>query len=130
MKAEKVISYLLNNAAPVTTIVGERIYGGSARKGAIAPLVVYGKQGAERDPDLDATETTVTARMDVMCVAKTYPQLKELAEAIRVALSFKSGTLAGVNCLEVREPEEGPDEYDPELDEYAQVWNFTVVHTE
>ncbi len=131
MKAEKVISYLLNNAVAVTTIVGTRIWGGGAPKGALEPLVVYAKQGADRSPYLNPTDgITVTARVDVLLVAKTYPQLKSLAEAVRISIPYNSGMIAGVEVIETIEPEEGADEYDADFEVYAQLWAFTVVHME
>lgn len=130
MRAEKVVSSLLNADAGVIAIVGTKIFGGVARKGAVAPLVVYAKQGAERSPDLSAAESIVDAFIDVLIVARTYDELKELAEAVRLAVSFKYGTVAGVEMVETQPGPEGPDEYDADLDEHAQVWTFLVRHVE
>lgn len=130
MRAEKVISYLLNNDSGVTTLVDEKIWGGAAKKGAKPPLLVYAKQGATRAPDLDATQAVVTALIDVLCVARTYPELKELTEAVRIALSYQFGTIAGVEVVETQPSDEGPDEYDVDLEEHSNVFTFVVVHTE
>ena len=130
MRAEKVVSYLLNNDSAITAIVGEKIYGGVALKGAKAPLLVYAKQSAPRSPDLRADKAIVTAVMDVLVVARSYPELKALGELVRVALSYKYGDIAGVENVETQFNDEGPDEYDSDLEEHAQVWTFNVVHVE
>jgi len=130
MRAEKVVAYLLNNDATIDSIVGEKIWGGVSGKGAKAPLLVYAKQSATRSPDLDATKAIVTAIIDVLVVARTYPELKALAEAVRLAVSYKYGTIAGVENIETQPSDEGPDEYDSDLEEFAQVWTFIVIHVE
>jgi hypothetical protein len=130
MRAEKIVSFLLNDDAAIVTLVGAKIYGGVALKGAVAPLLVYAKQGAQRMPDLNAEESIVTALIDVLVVARTYPELKELGELVRVAVSFKYGTIASVENVETQPNDEGPDEYDSDLEEHAQVWTFKVVHVE
>jgi len=131
MRAEKVVAYLLSNDAGVTTICGQKIWGGMAKQGAEPPLVVFAKgSGAIRRPYLDFTSQVVEAPIDVMCIGRTYQELKELAEAVRVALTNQQGTIAGVTVVDTQYADEGPDEPIPELDQYAQVWSFTVVHVE
>lgn len=131
MRAEKVVAALLNGDAGIAAIVGTRIYGAVAPEEDPAPLLIYSKaDGTERLPDLDTAETTVRARVDVLVVATTYVQLKELAEAVRVALEGQSGSVAGVALLDIEIDAEGGDQYEPNLREFAQVWTFRVVHTE
>lgn len=130
MRAEKVVSYLLNADMAVGAIVGMNIFGGVARKGAVAPLLVYAKQSASRSPDLSAEAAIVDAYVDVLMVARTYQELKELVEAVRLAVSYKYGTVAGVEMVETQPGDEGPDEYDADLDEHAQVFTFLVKFVE
>ena len=130
MRAEKVVSFLLNDDAGVSAIVDTKIYGGVAAKGAKAPLLVYAKQSASRSPDLSAEFAIVEAFVDVLMVARTYQELKELVEAVRIAVSYKYGTVAGVEMVETQPGDEGPDEYDADLDEHAQVFTFLVKFVE
>jgi hypothetical protein len=130
MRAEKVVSFLLNDDAAVAAIVEQKIFGGVARKGAVAPLVVYALQSSSSSPDLSATAAIVDAFVDVLMVARTYAELKELSEAVRIAVSYKYGTVAGVEMVETQPGDAGPDEYDADLDEHAQVRTFLVKFVE
>ncbi len=133
MRAEKVVSHLLNNDAAITAIVDEKIYGGVSDKGAKAPLLVYALQGSTAEPDLSAAQSVVTALVDVLIVARTYPELKELSELVRVAVSYKypaDVVPTGVELLETQPNDVGPDEYASDIDEHSQVRTFVVVFVE
>lgn len=130
MRAEKAVSSLLNADAGVAAIVGTKIYGGAAPDETAAPLLIYRKQSADRPEQNDIDPQLVEALIDVLCVAPTYPQLKELGEAVRLALVAQRGTINGVDLLYIHLEEEGGDDYEPQLREHAQVWTFRVQHTE
>lgn len=133
MRAEKVIAALLGAAGDVTSIVGQRIYGGVAEEDAPAPLIVYRKApGTQRDETLlSAGEPViVTALVEVTYVATSYEQLKTLAEAGRVALINQQGITAGIQVHELLVADEGADEYDHDIKEHGQRWTYRVVHTE
>jgi hypothetical protein len=131
MRAEKAVSALLNADAGVAAIVATRIYGGTAAEETPAPLLIYRKLSAEREDQADHQPLQLVHSMiEVLCVAASYPQLKDLAEAVRLALVGRRGTVNGVDLLYVSIEEEGPDEYEPQLREFAQSWTFRVQHTE
>lgn len=134
MRAERAVKALLDGAAGVTSLVGgasPRIYGGAAPQEAAAPLLIYSKSGASREPVLRPTESRVVdALIDVLCVARTYGALKDLGEQVRLALNGASGTIATTVVLGITIEAEGPDQYEPQLDEFAQLWTFRVSHTE
>jgi hypothetical protein len=135
MRAERAIKALLDADSAVTTVVGSgaaaRIYGGAAPQEAAAPLIVFTKQSAEREPVLDQVATRrVDGLIDVLVVARTYSQLKSLGEAVRVALNGKKGTFGGTTVLDIVIEAEGADQFEPQLDEFGQVWTFRVMHTE
>jgi hypothetical protein len=135
MRAERAVKALLDGASGVTAIVGAggaaRIYGAAAPQEAAAPLIVYSLQGAEREPVLAPTaERVVQSLIDVLCVAPTYPALKALAEEVRLALNGASGTQGGTSVLGIVIESEGPDQYEPQLDEFGKTWTFRVMHTE
>jgi len=135
MRAEKVITSLLQNAAGVTSIVGSgtaaHIYGNVAPQEATLPLIVYSKRDAVREAAIDLTAARIVrARIDVMVVAKTYAEVKALGEQCRLAIVGARADIAGVTVLARETEEEGADEYEPQLDEHAQVWTFRVYHME
>jgi hypothetical protein len=131
MRAEKAAAALLNAAPGVTALVADRIYGGAAQEESPAPLLIYRKLSADRPAQEDpAPLQLVEAQIEVLCVARTYPELKALGEAVRVALVGARGTVNGVDLLYVSVSEEGADEYEPQLREFAQTWTFLVQHTE
>lgn len=135
MRAERVITALLQSAAGVTALVGSgaaaRIYGNIAPQEAALPLVVYSKRDAVREPATDITGSRIVrARVDVMIVARTYAEVKALGEQCRLAIVGTRADIAGVTVLAREVEEEGADEYEPQLDEHAQTWTFRVHHME
>jgi hypothetical protein len=131
MRAEKAIASLLNAAPGVNAIVADRIYGGASKEETPAPLLIYRKLSAQRPAQEDpAPLQLVEAQVEVLCVARTYAELKDLAEAVRLALVGARGQVNGVDLLYVSIEEEGADEYEPQLREFAQAWTFAVQHTE
>lgn len=132
MRAEKVVSFLLNDSHAVRTIVGNKIYGGASKQNTTPPLIVYAKQSAERQTPLNHDDDVVVdAIIDVIVVTKTYSELKSLGDAVRIALDYRQNqTIADVNVIETRINDEGPDQIDPDQEEFAQVWSFLIQHTE
>lgn len=131
MRAEKVIAYLLANDPGVAAIVGTKIWGGNAEDEIKAPLIIYSKIGAGRPDQADpAPLQLVEAVIEVLVIGSTYPECKELGEAVRVALLGKRGLIAGVDVQYVRIEDEGGDDFIPALREYTQPWQFRVTHTE
>jgi len=55
---------------------------------------------------------------------------KTLSEAVRVALNGKKGTFGGTTVLDIVIESEGSDQFEPQLDEFGQVWTYRVMHTE
>lgn len=131
MRAEKVVANLLTNATAVTAIVGSKI---SAVLGAPtddAPFIVYWKEGATREPAIAMNgPVVVSAIIAVQVVALDYPTLKNLGEAVRVALLAKYGNIAGVDVNSIQVAAEGSDFYEPELQLFAQLWQFQINHQE
>ncbi len=137
MRAEQIVESLLTGAAGVTALVGSRIYGGVAAQDVAAPLVVYRKVGATRDEGMDPADVQPDAdtaferaQIEVTCVAAEYEALKSLGEAVRLALAYRRGAVAGYELLGIFIESEGPDEFDPNRDEFFQAWVFRVEHSE
>ena len=136
MRAEKVTAAVLGGDAGVAALVGTRIYGNVApeESDAPAPLLIYRKLGAEREYTVHLSGAmsgaTVRAAIEVLCIATSYPQLKALAEAVRLAMSGAAGTIAGVAVGYVRLTDEGADEYAPDTREHLQALTFEIAHSE
>lgn len=134
MRAEKALATLLAGDAGIAALVGSKIYGGFVPQETAAPFLMYRKEGATREYRLtvspSAPNATVLARMSVLIVAKEYDALKALGEAVRLALVGRTGTHGGTTVLSLLLAEEGSDEYDPDLGEFAQVYTFDLAHTE
>ena len=135
MRAEKVTAAVLGGDAGVAALVAARIYGNVApeESDAPAPLLIYRKLGAEREITIHlqgAASSVVRASIEVLCIAKTYPQLKALAEAVRLAMSSAAGSIAGVSVGYVRLADEGSDEYAPDTREHLQALTFEIAHDE
>lgn len=134
MRAEKVFNTLLAGDAGVAAIVGTQLYAGFVPESASAPFLFIAKAGAQREYLVSVSGAspgaTVTATMTVICAAASYPQLKALAEAVRLALVGRAGLHAGVQVHSLLLTDEGGDEYEPELKEFAQALTFTIAHSE
>lgn len=131
MRAERAVASLLNASTAIASIVQSRIFGSVAPDNSASPLLIYRKQSAARVSALQANQLAVVeARIEVLCVARTYEQLKDLAEAVRLALAYQRGTIAGVDVMHISIESEGSDEYEPQLREHSQAWVYTVTHSE
>lgn len=131
MRAEKVIASLLTGASGVTAIVGSRITAVQGFQPDDAPFLVFWKDSAERAPARSlGGPNVVLATIAIQCVALDYPTLKQLGEAVRVALVTMHGNIAGVDVNDIQVASEGADFFDPELSLYAQLWQYLVTHQE
>lgn len=131
MRAEKVVASLLNGASAVTSIVGTRIYAVLGSQRDDAPFLVYWKESADRDKVIAMNGPgLVRAIVSVQVVALTYDQLKTLGEAVRTTLAPQFGDIAGVQVAEIQVAGEGPDLFDPDVQLFAQLWQFLITHQE
>jgi hypothetical protein len=90
---------VLGGAASVTTLVGTRIYGGTAPQNAALPLIVHRVTAVERDRSGHGPSGHSAASVLVECYATTYEGAQALAAAVRVALDGYSGLAAGVQVF-------------------------------
>lgn len=132
MRAQAIVRELLNAHAGTTAMVGTRIWGGIAQQDAPAPLVVYRLIGSQPDEGIDpgsitADTATESAQIEVVHVARTYEEMLALGEQVRLALVYRSGTVAGYSLLGVNKDSEGPEEYDQQRDEHFQSRTFRVI---
>jgi hypothetical protein len=69
----------------------------------------------------------VQSRIDVTAITKTYAEQKALIEAIRIALDYQRGVIAGVEVISVIRGSIGPDARDDDLQLYSQSIDFLVT---
>jgi hypothetical protein len=132
MRAQAIVRELLNAHAGTTALVGARIWGGVAQQDVEPPLVIYRLVGSQPDEGMEpasvSADTAVeAAQIEVVHVARTYEELLALGEQIRLALCYQRGAVAGQVLLGVFKESEGPEEYDPQRDEYFQARVFRVL---
>jgi len=69
----------------------------------------------------------VQGGIDVTAITQTYAQQKALIEAIRIALDYQPGVIAGVEVISVIRGSIGPDARDDDLTLYSQSIDFLVT---
>ncbi|MCR4300181.1 MAG: DUF3168 domain-containing protein [Sulfuricaulis sp.] len=134
MKAEAVIHNRLTTFAGVTALILQRTYPVALPQDSIYPCIVYRRvesnrvRGVYQDPGYAYSKIQVTA------FAKTFDDLKDLAEQVRLALerfgsALTGTTIAGVLVYDIVMGSEA-DSYEPALDVYAHSIDFEVLHAE
>lgn len=83
--------------APLTALVGTRIYPVTAPQGTAAAYVTYEKVTGNPYHDHGGSGNLRWARISYMCHAPTYSQAKAVADAIRDVLDGYRGTLDDVS---------------------------------
>jgi len=76
------------------------IYPVLAVQNASYPLVVYRRTGTRRDRGLTGNFGVPVATFSVSVVAETYTQVKEIADAIRLACDNFTGDALGVRIIQ------------------------------
>ena len=132
MRAEKVIYDLLTGSEAVTALVGLKIYPGLIPQNTTIPAVSYELISSVDIPPINAQAGGVIlrSRVQVSALARTYAEVKTIQEAIRRALLFKSGLIAGVQVNAITRELIGSDERDDESGLYMQGVDFLLIHEE
>lgn len=119
MGAEKIAYALLSGHAPLTALVGDRIYPLVIPEAARLPAVVYSVQGEREARLLSAPSATSNAltfaqvRITAAVAPNDYVTLTQLMSAIRGALvSAPGATVAGARNVVVHSGVEGEDTFD------------------
>lgn len=132
MRAEKVVYDLLTGSEAVTALVGLKIYPGLIPQNTTMPAVSYELISSVDIPPINAQAGGVIlrSRVQVSALARTYAEVKTIQEAIRRALLFKSGLIAGVQVNAITRELIGSDERDDESGLYMQGVDFLLIHEE
>lgn len=88
---EQAIYKLLSTAPDVTAIVKTRIYGNVAPQGKPLPYITYTRIDADHYHHMGGMSGLANMRIQVDCWSGMYPQVKWLAEKVRLALDAFSG---------------------------------------
>lgn len=129
MSADAVINALLTGAAPVTALVGTRIYPAVAPENTPAPFIAFELVSNVRLPRIDAQAAAhlARARVQVNLVAEAYATVKALRAAVVAACQFQRGILAGVSVVSVLPEGDGPISFDAALGLFHQPVDFSVT---
>ena len=130
MKAEQVVLNLLTAAAGVTGLVSTRIYGLMLPQKPVYPALVYMAVSSVDVPPITANAggNIARTRIQVSAFAVDYPGVKALLEQVRVALSYKNGTIATFSVVSVLPDVEGPDLWEENFLVPYQSRDFIVTH--
>lgn len=122
MSAEAVVYSLLSNAAPVTALVGTRIYPGIAPEGTAAPWIVYELISNNRQPAIDAQAAShvTRSRVQVNLAAVAYATIKAMRATVIAATQFQRGTIGGVSVISVLPDGDGAIGFDGETSLFYQ----------
>lgn len=132
MNAEKVVYALLSADAGVTAIVSTRIYPSDLPQQIAVPAIVYRHVDTVDRPTIhgDGGPQLVQSRISVIALANDYSTIKALHEAVKAALRYQYGTIAGVQVATITRDIVGPGLFDPDLERHEQGVDYLVVHND
>lgn len=132
MRAEKVVYALLTGSQALTALVGSKIYPGLIPQNTPMPAVSYELISSVDIAPINAQAGGVVlrSRVQVSVLARTYAEVKAIQEAVREALLFRSGLIAGVQVIAITRELVGPDERDDEAALYMQGVDYMLTHDE
>ena len=120
MRAAKVIYNILANDAGVSALVSNRINPLRLPQGSAFPAVVYSEVSINATPTKDSNSRLDFTRVQIDCLALTYEDASELADAVRDALNVVTpGEYNGVNVFYI--------EFDNEQEFVDDAANFDGV---
>jgi|GEM_PF-1584626 len=131
MRAEKVTSALLNVAA-ITALVGNRIALTRLPENTPYPAIVY--EGISGTPILPITANAggslMRTRMQITAMSRSIGEVKNILEQVRIALSYQSGLINGVQVVAVVPDMMGPDQKNDEAAVFMQSRDFLITYYE
>ncbi len=98
----KAVVSLLNNASPVTDLVGDRILPNFIpEKIKTYPLVVLYTEDAEINSTMSGPSALAYQMVKVICLARTYSQMVDVGTAVMGALMYQQGTFGGLQVRKI-----------------------------
>ncbi len=127
MRAESILYALLGASPGLSALVGTRIYLDTRPEEDPLPAVVYELIHEKQDDARTGERETVTARLQVNCLAAVAEDAVAVREQVRLAAHNRSGVIAGVTVIACLEESAGPDSYDHLVNIYAKPMDF-IIH--
>lgn len=131
MNAVVVMRALLLAHAPLTALVGDKIYAGDVDIDLVPAVGIKEISRVEQSTVAnDGPATLVTARIQVTVYGESYPNQKALLLAAKLGAGVHTGEIAGVAVRSVLRDMVGPDLGDKAAGTYEQSRDFKVTYIE
>jgi hypothetical protein len=116
----------------VTALVSTRIYPSDLPQQIAVPAIVYRHIDTVDRPTIhgDGGAQLVQSRISVIALANDYSAIKAIHEAVKDALRYQYGVIAGVQVATITRDIVGPDLFDPDLERHEQGVDYLIVHTD
>jgi hypothetical protein len=106
---EAVLRSALIASASVSAVVGSRIFPLAASHSDPLPYIIWKRTGITREHSLAGPIGTPTVSLEMLLVAVTYEQVRELADKVRLVLDGYGGSLNNVEVKHVYLEQEADD---------------------
>lgn len=116
----------------VTGLVPEgRIAAGSLPQGTVMPAIsLMSVSSTDRNVPAPGAKRRVTERVQVIVLARTYPETKSIIAAVRAAAADQMPAIDGLTDVTVHTDSAGPDFLDEETGIHMQSQDFRVAFNE
>ena len=130
MSAPRVIYHLLNDHAPLTSVVNNRIYFGVIPQSASLPAITYSLISENEDTAVGLTTLKLRSRVQVTIASKSYAEVITVRQLVKIACNNKQGLFNGVQVDSVIADGVGADFRDDDLRIYYTTIDFRLHHDE
>lgn len=127
-EAEQAIYAVLSGNAPITALVGGRIYPTQLPQEVVWPAISYARVSDVPARALGVDLAPTQSRFQVSAWGQSYDSAKDVASAVRNALSRYRGTIVGVVLADVFWDGETDLGFDAEARVYQIIEEFLVWH--
>jgi len=123
-------SLLAANSALTSQVPASRIMAGVIPLNTALPAISIAQISGVQRPTVGMNEATkfYTDRVQVTCMAKTYPVQKQILALVQAACPNTHATVNGVDCDSVIQDTIGPDIFDADQSLYFQSVDFKVTY--
>lgn len=122
-------AYLQGNSQ-VTTLVAQRIYPVRAPQGAPRPLLVWMRQGIQRQQTYCGANAVVRAEYQFSCYGGTPDQARDVHLSVRNAMQDFVGFMGAVSVKHCHlDNDFATEDEDPDIYTVRQLWTVQYVET-
>ena len=119
---------LLSGHAPLTAIIGTKLFPVEAPQGKENPMVIYGITGTQPQETKSSVSTEDWVTVEIVSYSNDYDQSQQIAKEVRNALDKKSGVIAG-NTISDIVFQDFEDGWDTSRECYAPIMKFLLMST-